>query len=74
MSEEIETDIQQILSGLFFRKIEGIVIAFIDEEETVSFRYHGKRVVCRGLAEELRDFMIEQYTEAESTINEETEE
>jgi len=76
MSEEIETDIQQILSGLLFRKIKGIVIAFIDEEETVSFRYHGKRVLCRGLTEELRDYMIEQYTEAEGEYvgEEETEE
>ena len=74
MSEEIETDIQQILSGMLFENIKGIVIASLDEKDIVSFRYHGKRVLCRGLAEELRDYMITKYAEAKFVEEEETEE
>jgi len=45
--------------------LEGIVIAYLRDDETVHTSYQGGRVLCRGLAEEMVDRMKEELVEAE---------
>ena len=53
-------------------RLTGIILAYLDEENTVSFRYQGGRVLCRGLGEELCDFMAQERAEAETAAEEDT--
>lgn len=54
-----ESEIAQLLSEplLSVGHISGIVLAYVTDNDQVLYNFYGGRVQCRGLAEELCDYL-----------------
>jgi len=67
MEEEAQSETAQILSEALYRvgEMGGFVMAYTGKDDTVHFRYKGGRVLCRGLVEEMADFLCSDLQEAE---------
>jgi hypothetical protein len=50
--------------------LEGIVICYSKDDHTIHANWHGGRVLCRGLAEEMVDNMKQELIEAEELTEE----
>ena len=71
MKAEDQEKIANVLSDALLRlkDVDAIVVAYCTEK-TNHYRYWGGRVLCRGLAEEMRDMLQQDSIEAEENPDE----